>query len=380
MKNRIFITGGTGNLGAGIILRFLENSSTDRLILLIRADSTDEASARLRSAILRLSPDLDFTRLLRRVKIVCGDITQNDLGLSRRDYEYLTANLTHIIHSAAATKFGSSLENNRKINYYGTKNIMTLAQKAYREGQLKEIAHISTAYVCGGQTGTILEDNLNSSFDFSNTYEQSKWEAECYVRSLMPKLPVSVYRPSIIVGDSKTGTIINLSGIYIPLMLIYRGIVTTLPSSPDIPLDVVSLDYVSSAIVHILMNVADSPGRTYHLVAGEDNNCTTGEIVGHALEYFNRKLDVIPPLHVDFAPNNTGLCEIKDEPYRLKAQSKLLARFIPHLTQKRYFDDRNTTSALKNTGIAPQKFTNYMRRSLGHCLNAEWKVSARTAA
>ena len=117
------------------------------------------------------------------------------LGLGSRDRARLRASVDILLHAAATTGFTSPLETARNTNVVATRNVLAFAERATA---LSRVAHVSTAFVAGRRTGRILEPDLEHDLGFQNTYQQSKYEAEQLVRSYGDRLPVVVYRPSIV--------------------------------------------------------------------------------------------------------------------------------------------------------------------------------------
>jgi len=288
MKKVIFLTGATGLVGSNLIPRILKNDTTTRLILLIRGDSDKEAETRVDEMLWAIREEIDSDQFKKRIQVIKGDITLERLGLSNALYKRLAKEISHIIHSAATVQFQLPLECARLVNCEGTKNVMALAKFAQKNGQPQRVAYISTAYVSGNREGRILEDELDFGQQFGNTYEQTKFESEKFLQGLMDELPITIFRPSIIVGDSRTGKTTTFNVLYLPLKLIYRGIVTTLPGSRYTPLDVVPVDFVCDAINHIFFDSNGCAGKTYHLTASQDQATTTGEVVDLASDFFNQ--------------------------------------------------------------------------------------------
>jgi long-chain acyl-CoA synthetase len=107
---------------------------------------------------------------------------------------------------------------------------------------------ISTAYVAGEHTGQFNEDDLDVGQRFRNAYEQSKFEAESLVASRRARLPITVLRPSIVVGESDSGWTTSFNVVYWPLRAFSRGAYLALPARREAPVDVVPVDYVADAI------------------------------------------------------------------------------------------------------------------------------------
>ncbi len=374
MKKIVFITGATGLIGSNLIVRILKDDPTTQLILLVRGDSVDDAKKRLEGRLGTWSTEADLLPMKKRIRVIKGDISLSRLGLPELLYKQLAAQVTHIIHSAATVQFQLPLECARRVNSGGTENVMTLARSAMRAGGLRRVAYISTAYVCGDREGTISEEELECGQQFVNTYERTKLESEKFIRESMGELPLVVFRPSIVVGDSKTGRTTAFNVLYAPLKLIYHRVVDTLPGGPHIPLDIVPVDFVTAAINHICLKRTDGIGKTYHLTAGGDRATTTGEIVDLAVSYFNH-IDTnrhIPP--TKFLPLKT---------FRAiggKRVIQALEAYEPYLCTHKTFDNSNTLCALRGTGIAPPEFAGYYRAILRYCIETDWGKRLKYAA
>ena len=137
--------------------------------------------------------------------------------------------VTHVIHTAADWRLKSSLEELQKTNVHGTQNVLKLAQLAHKDHGLERFSHISTAYVAGGKMGNVSEDSLTSEYGFLSNYEKTKFESEFEVRK--SSFDISIFRPSMIVGDSSTGYIKTFNTVYVPLRLYLNGKLKVIPVS-----------------------------------------------------------------------------------------------------------------------------------------------------
>src|SRR5437763_10977260 len=126
--------------------------------------------------------------------------------------------------------------------------MLNFADEANARGGLARFAYVSTAYVAGTHPGEFHEDELAVGQDFRNAYEQSKFEAEQLVRARADRLPVQIFRPSIIVGERASGWTSSFNVLYTPLKAFARGRLPLLPADPEAPVDVVPVDYVADAI------------------------------------------------------------------------------------------------------------------------------------
>lgn len=143
--------------------------------------------------------------------------------------------------------FELQLQTARSINVDGTRRVLELAERSHARGALRRMSYISTAFVAGQHAGCFSEDDLDVGQHFRNTYEQSKFEAECLISRVRGQLPITVLRPSIIVGERDSGWTASFNVLYWPLRAFARGTYLALPARGDAPVDVVPVDYVADA-------------------------------------------------------------------------------------------------------------------------------------
>jgi len=372
MNKVVFLTGATGLVGGNLIPRILKNHNTTRLILLIRGNSEREAEQRVDEILGALSPEIDQSQAKRRIQVVRGDITLDRLGLSESVYTRLVSEVTHVIHSAATVQFQLPLECARLVNCIGTRNVMALAKCARQTGRLKRVAYVSTAYVSGDRVGRILEAELDCGQQFANTYERTKFEAEEIVHQLMNELPVTIFRPSIIVGDSKAGRTTAFNVLYPPLKLIYHGLVRILPGSRHTPLDVVPVDFVTDVINYIFLKTNEGIGKIYHLTVGEENSTTTGEVVDLAMDYFNTTKTAEHLQRIRFMPLELYHSAKQSLRGHAKRVWQAMETYEPYLCVTRTFDNTNTRSALRGSSITPPEFKMYYPTILQYCIQTNW--------
>ena len=379
MKNSILITGATGNVGGKLVPQILEDIPDARIILLVRGKSKAQASDRVFQAILKLTPSADPERLRSRCEAVCGDITEPRLGQEADEYDRLAGTITHIIHSAAATKFRMAPDAARSVNCEGTRHVVELAMRAGELGHPVKFAHISTAFACGNRGGQIRETAFEETPRFSNIYEQTKWETERYLHRLERKFPLVIFRPSIIIGDSVTGRINDFNVLYAPLRLILTGHVHVLPCPSSTPLDVVPLDYVAQSITRIFFGSGFEDRRIYHIVAGSGNEVSVGEIVEQAMDFMAKHCPESPSTGVRYLP--AGLLRIGLSGLFKKADRimSITRAYLPYLMTVRHFDDANTRAALDDT-VTPPRFDDYFANVMAYFLREELRKRLKTAA
>jgi thioester reductase-like protein len=273
----ILLTGATGFLGRYLLRELLR--AGHGVAILVRDSHSDPAADRARELAAFDSASLGIS--LPTPLVLVGDLTAPRLGLDGADRRWLARHCGAVLHGAAHLGFRRMANGEPgTTNVAGTQHLLELCA----ELGLAEFHHVSTAFVCGDRSGIIHEDELDRGQRFHNDYEQSKFEAEQRVRHSR-ELRATIYRPSIIVGDSGTGYTTSYSGIYQLIELVARlaetrrqksarhphsrgitSLALRLPGTGAEPRNLVPVDWVARAIVR-LMAQPDCHERTYHLTS-----------------------------------------------------------------------------------------------------------------
>jgi thioester reductase-like protein len=335
----VFLTGATGFVGREILDRLLDRR---RVFALVRAENAAAAKRRLPGHA--------------RLTAVAGDIERPGLGLDARTAALLGEEVTTVVHCAASVSFDLSLADSRRVNVEGTRRVVELAERCPR---LERLSYISTAYVAGEPRRLFRENQLDVGQRFRNPYERSKFEAERMVRERATNLPLQILRPSIVVGDSRTGRTSSFNVLYGPLKAFARGAIPAIPARRSSPVDIVPVDYVADRAVELAEQGEEG---TFHLVAGR--NATT---VGRLLELASQHLGRKPPAVLPPAAYRRLLHPLLRRKYGGLRQ---MEAYFPYFSMRVRFDDRRL-------GPAPP-VESYFHRLMDFAEHARWGRAGTT--
>jgi thioester reductase-like protein len=359
-EGAVLLTGATGFVGVEVLSRYLERSDR-HVVALVRAEDDAHAEARLRATIDVACGDADAHA--GRVTAVAGDLTAPRLGLGDR-WEALAERVGAIVHGGASVAFDLPLAASRVVNVEGTRRMLDFARAC---AGLERFTYVSTAYVAGVRRGTVYEDDAAPG-RFRNAYERSKHEAERLVAAGGEEMDVTIVRPSIVVGDHRTGWTAAFNVLYVPLRAFAAGVIPVVPARRRSPVDVVPVDYVAEA-VHALTEAPEAAGQTFHVVAGAHAS-TVGEIVELAEARFTTPTprlvppwayrSLVEPLVVRRAPASARRLLASTEPY------------FPYFAMRLRFDDARARAVLEPRGIAPAPLSAYFDRLIDYAVAARW--------
>jgi thioester reductase-like protein len=365
-QDGVLLTGATGFLGMEILARYLEH--TDRPVYaLVRASDQGVATRRLRGALHCLFGS--GHPYGERVVAVRGDVTRDGLGLGRQAWP-LADRIDEIVHGAASVAFDLPLAGSRAINVGGTRRMLEFAELCQASGAgLGRFTYLSTAYVAGEHSGTFSEDDLDVGQRFRNPYERSKFEAEGIVKRWRSRMPITVVRPSIVVGERDSGWTPSFNVIYWPLRAFSRGAYRVLPARASAPVDVVPVDYVADA-TFALAQAPHAVGATFHLSAGRFVS-SVGELIELATSMFGRPAPrLLEPELYRRVVHPVMVRASRDE--RLRRALRRSEMFFPYFDARVQYDDRRTRALLHDSGIAPAPLYEYFDRLIEFAVAAEW--------
>lgn len=346
-RRSILVSGYPGFIGKVLVRRLLLAEPDSTVYLLVQGQFVDDARKYIRS--LR-------RQKLENVNILSGDIASMHLGLSADEIKQVSGKVTDIYHLAAISYLGVPEEQMHRVNVAGTQNLLEVAEQAR---WLKRFNHVSTCYVSGNRQGVITEEELDQGQSFRNPYESTKFEAERLVRKAAERLPVSIFRPSIVVGHSRTGEIGRFDGPYqlgILLASSPASVPLPLPGKGLGPLNLVPVDYVVDAIYYLSRH----PGavdRTFHLV--DPNPLSARKVYEIIAARAGRK----PPPRV---PLSAALARTLLRLPGLEKISRAHRQAIDYLNTMAIYNDANTSALLRGTDIFCPPFESYVENLMDY--------------
>ena len=338
--NTTLVTGfGLTDLANRVVEQLLREGQDRRLILPVREAERANAEARLSA----FSPERRA-----RVRLITADPDHKDFGLSGADYLALSTELQVIHHCAATRRAIAPRERAFATNLGGAREVVELALAAPK---LDRLVVWSAASVSGARRGYVFEDELRAPSGFRSAVEESLFRAERLVREAMRRVPTTILRPSLIVGDSVTGALEHLEGPYLLVQLMLNApsdLRIPIPTRPNIPLHLVPIDYVVDAGLAIVRDPR-SLGRTFHLVDPHPESvATVFEILARATGRGSPRGRL---------PTGVATALMRVPGLRRAAQAP--RSLLEQLATEVVYDDRNTQDILRSTRLRCPAFETY---------------------
>jgi thioester reductase-like protein len=337
----IFLTGFPGFIAGRLIERLAADGGN--FLLLVQPAFVERARAEVAQLAAKLGTDAG------RFRVVEGDITRARLGMSAGDYESALAATTVVFHLAAIYDLGVEQDLATRVNVEGTRHVNEFARGVRN---LRRYHYVSTCYVAGRRVGVIREDELRHEAGFRNHYEETKYLAEIEVDNLKSELPVTIHRPSVVCGDSRTGETAKYDGVYylIKYLLMQPRLLSLANiGNRDVQLNVVPVDFVVEAMAALARDER-AAGATVQLA--DPKPLTTYELfetISRALAGRGSLLRVPPALvqkslAFEVSEKLTGLPRVG----------------APYFFLKQTYDTARAQALLEPRGVACPPFPSYV--------------------
>jgi thioester reductase-like protein len=350
-----------------------------RVLALVRAASPHAAIERLDQTLAALGAKERAATDTGRIRALAGDAEQPRFGLGAPEYDELATRCTHLIHCAGAVRMNLPLGAARRSAIDSVGNVLRLAQRLADRGTLAKVEVVSTVGVAGRDNRLLREDWVGADHRFHNTYEQAKAEAEQAAHeAVLAGVPVSVHRPSMVVGHSQTGQVLRFQVFYYLVeFLSGRRTGGILPEFGAARLDIVPVDFVAEAIVRSSASRA-TIGRILHVCAGPNQSLSLRRLQAIVHDRLAARGEVVPkPRYLSprlFRAATGALRLFADA--KARAALDTLPVFLDYLDTDQAFDNSLTVEWLKQEGITPPRAEDYLSRVLDFYFSA--KSRART--
>jgi thioester reductase-like protein len=346
----IFVTGSTGYLGSYLVAGLLREHR-ESLNLLVRASSKQEARERLwRSLQLHFDFPEFFDHLNSRVHIFRGDLTSLRFGLPEEDYVLLADSTDSIIHCAASLNRKSEKQC-LNVNLRGSLEVIQLARRVHDRRGLRRYSHVSTVAVAGNRRNEVVSEDTSIDWGRSDydPYARTKKFSEHMVAQLLPDVPRTIFRPAIVMGDSRRAETSQFDMVQ-AFDLLAR--LPVLPLRPNDRIDIVPADYVAKAIVTIHQKAQPGHG-IYHLSSGTGSQ-TYRELTDSLAQAGGwRRPAYIPSFGKPFSAIVNWLA---NRGGAVGYGASLMKVFWPYLDWNTVFDNSRVVTEL---GASPAKFSSY---------------------
>ncbi len=292
---------------------------------------------------------LDVPELKGRLHLIEGDISRPYLGLERTRYNELTESVSMVWHLAALYNLAVDKSIAFDVNLKGTRHVLEFCAACT---SFERLNYISTCYVSGDRTGVIREKELSCGQSFKNHYESSKFWAEVEIQRYMQTLPITVFRPSIVVGDSRTGRTVKYDGPYYIFKLIHK-IPSWMPlvniGKGNAYVNLVPVDFVSEAMAYLGTH-PDHAGQVFQLA--DPNPMKARDVLEMVSDLFDRPgaRGSLPSSMVESALELPLVERLLDLP----------AEVLTYFNHEAMYNTEQTAKALMETSIRVPHLSTYL--------------------
>ena len=336
----IFLTGSTGYIGAHVAANLLQQHGA-ALNVLVRSKDPHEAEMRLwQSMQLHMDFPQFYEFLQTRVRVFRGDLTAPNFGLVRDDYDRLVHTTDSVIHCAASLNRKSE-KSCLNVNLRGTLEVIQLARQANYYHGLRRFSNVSTVAVAGKRENEVVTEDASIDWGRSDydPYARTKKFCEHMVRQLISEVPITIFRPSIVLGDSRYPQTTQFDMVR---SFVFLAGLPMLPFRAHDKIDIVNVDFVADAIA--TLHVKDRPMYdTYHLSSGRDSQ-TFRQVTSALASAQNKRGPVFVPMFEK--PFSSAVSTLSNRKSAIGHGAALMKVFMPYLTWNTVFDNTRVVTEL----------------------------------
>ena len=346
----IFVTGTTGYLGS-YVAAGLFTEHRDTLNLLVRAEDGEEARRRLwHSLQLHFNFPVFREHLSARMRIFCGDLTSPRFGLNDEQYDLLVASTDSVLHCAASLNRKSE-KSCLNVNLRGTLEVVQLAMRARDNHGLRRFSHVSTVAVAGHRANEVVQED--SAIDWSRSdydpYARTKKFCEHMINELLHDVPRTIFRPSIVLGDSRRA---ETNQFEMVRAFVFLAGLPVLPFRPGDRIDIVPVDFVADAVA--TLHQKEKPAHViYHLSSGRDSETFSVLTEVLAQAQGKRAPMFVPELE---GPSSKVVNALAGGAGKVGGLATLLKVFLPYLVWNTVFDNSRVVAEMS---CRPAPFSQY---------------------
>ena len=346
----IFLTGSTGYIGAHVAANLLQTYGAP-INVLVRARDPHDAEERLWRALqLHFDFKTFYEYLQTGIRVFRGDLTNERFGLSQDDYDRLVHTTDSIIHCAASLNRKSE-KSCLNVNLRGTLEVIKLGMQVDHYHGLRRFSHVSTVAVAGKRQDEVVTEDASVDWNRSDydPYARTKKFCEHMIRQLLPDVPKTIFRPSIVLGDSRRAETTQFDMVR---AFVFLAGLPVLPLRAKDRVDIVNVDFVADAIATLHVKERTS-FDTYHLSSGRDSQ-TFRQITESLAAAQDRR----GPVYLPFLgrPFDRSVNLLSNRKGTIGHGAALMKVFLPYLTFNTVFDNARITTEL---GRKPVPFSQY---------------------
>ena len=287
------------------------------------------------------------------MEIAAGDLSAQGLGLDGATHERWAGAVTNIIHSAGNVRLNQTLEVARADSVLPIQHVVAFAERCVAQGQFQKLEYLSTVGVAGRSVASLPERPLQETPQFHNTYEHAKFEAEQWLLKKMEGgFPATIFRPSMVVGDTQTGKIIHFQVFYyLAAFLTGQRTAGILPNLGDVRLDIIPADYVARALV-LSISHPETRGKIFHLASGP-KSMTLARLSEFLRNHEKRKGKKLPAIRsIPSSWMRKSLPWVRSFlPHKVRRSVDTLPYFLDYLEESQRFENQATEAFFSKLGL-----------------------------